>query len=249
MYPNNQNWTQWTWIDRSCSHQNYITDYSSGTEVCTDCGLVLKNEIYSWYNHPLSSSSFETKNKKNNKISFNLQAGLDVLYDVCSTYNIPSQICKQACSIFQDKKDQLKPSNVHSTAAFCLLEATKIFEVPSTYYEICCMFKIPTKDLLKKDKTLNSKEKLQIDTLKPSDLMPRIEFPCKMLYSKHVQIGKKADKLFYKVNSCPKTCLAYVIYEEFSKKSNQLKLSMKKCAELCNVSTSSIKRLKKKINA
>lgn len=237
-------------LDDDCSHRNQITDYSSGTEVCTDCGLVIENQIFTYSEAGNCSFSCKENSSKSFYASqnFHLQLGVETIHDVCSTHHISNVICKTACQLLFDQEKNIKPTNMLCVAAHCLLEASKKHQAPRTDQEICYMFKVPPKSLYRRGKRQEEQEVLQIDETKPSDIMPRINFPFQLLYSQRMKLAKRADALFSVVDACPKTCLAYIIYDKYGqKKDGPLKLSMCKVAKMCHVSPTSIKRLKKRL--
>ena len=49
----NFNWT--------CSHFNTVDDFSNGCEVCTDCGLVMHEQIYAQYSNQVETLKMEKK--------------------------------------------------------------------------------------------------------------------------------------------------------------------------------------------
>lgn len=241
------------WPDKVCSHKNKVEDYGSGTEVCTDCGLVVQDQLFKCYNqNSLQLRSIKDCSRGEACYSnYSLQKGIDLIYDVCSQFNITPQLCKTACALFvKSAKNNLKPSNINYIAAESFLKSSIRNQVPRTNDEICFMFKIDSKNFFKRSKKINQNVKVQIDGLKPSNIFPRLHFPFCVDFNLQSAICMKADDVFVKVNSCPKTVLAYVIYNTFSKskqKSSQMRLTMKQAATICNVSPTSIKRLKKTV--
>jgi len=239
----------YAWIDKTCKHKNVLTDYGEGTNVCTDCGLVINDQIFSSYNYakPMNRCVPDINDDYWIGILHPIfLEGVNVMKDVCEKFNISSDVCAYAINLLKDKCSTLKPSTLHSTLAVCFYKSSKFYKVERSFNEICCMFQIQPKAFnncfsFEKSKSHDS----FIDDLKPSQILNRIQIEPILSFRNIMKIGEAADSIYEKVNSCPNTVLAYVIYDFFLNFGPKKKLSMGKVAKMCNVSTTSIKRLVK----
>lgn len=235
--------------DKTCKHER-LTDYVNGCEVCILCGLVLEEQVFSSYNtltrqpilHAQDNTHGELTTYQYNEV---LQTGLNLIDDVCANYNISNHVSNMSKRLLMEKRQQITNAKMRIIAAMCFLKASQQFNSIRTKAEICSMFHILPKDL----HTITNKcdlSKTQIDMTKPSDILPRVCFPFTLPYTSQIEIAERADNLFKTVNASPAAVLAFSIYTYFNASPYYTKLSMLQCAKLCNVSSTSIKRLCKK---
>lgn len=239
-------------FDSHCPHPYIITDYSEGTDVCDRCGLVIHSQIFvsdpNLRNNQGGGGFFQANNTISDpytKYNQYIHGGVELLQNVCSTYSISESIFETACSLLHRELDSIKPSKLNVICASVFSKATVLHEAPRTDQEICYMFKIAPKSLGKQNKNLQKPSAFQIDNLKPSDILPRLELPFILTYKAKTKLARQADILYGKVNSSAKTVLAYRLYTYFAKNVLLPKLPIKKVAEICHVSPTSIKRLNK----
>lgn len=174
----------------------------------------------------------------------NYSTGVNLLKTVCEKHCISTTVCVYACQLLAKRRKDIKPSNVSNIAAFCFYESSKHFNADRTFFEICCMFQITPK-MFNSNFAVKKLTSSIIDESLPSFSLERIMFHEKLLFKDKMEIGKRADKIFEKVNAGPNVVLAYVIYEFFQEKPYLKKMSMQRASTLCNVSTTSLKRFRK----
>lgn len=234
------------YLDKRCLHTAKVTDYANGCEVCTLCGLVVQDQIFSSYNAPRTYTLTDNTHGELETYQYSaiLQEGLNLLSDVCANYNISNHICTMAKRLLMEKRQQLTPSQLSIICALCFLKAGQQFSSIRTKAEVCQMFNISPK-LLHGGTNKFDNSKTQIDVTKPSHILPRLAFPFSLTYAMETEIGSLADSHFAKVNASPAAVLAYALYTYYLPK-KKYKLSMAQCAKLCNVSSTSIKRLCKR---
>lgn len=240
----------YAFYERICQHNYIITDYSGGCDVCENCGLVVNSQIFSSYN---STSYNQQKNTDDTDdiFTFNnlLQEGLNMLEEVGQKYNISNSITQSSKRILCDNEKWLKFSKLNELCAFSFFKSSQANKSIRTKQEICQMFNVSPKHL---NDSFNKYETTtnQIDQTRPSDIFPRVEFPFKISYRHTVELTQSADLLFQKVNASPSAVLAFSIYQYCKDNYKELghkKLSMNVVAKMCNVSSTSIKRLCNKI--
>lgn len=238
--------------DRQCVHDasNVVIDQTSGTEVCTECGRVLKDQIFVSSNasqHNGLITSADRPHSKYNTYAYNdlLQQCVNLIDEVCEKYNISNQTMHTCKRMVADKAHTLTHLNVQKVSAFCFFKSTQDDNSSiRTKNEICQMFQITPKYLQDSTNKYDT-SKNQIDVTKPSDILPRVTFSPSISFKDKQDIALAADSFYKKVNASPAAVLAYTIYTHCNVHL-KTKVSMSYVAKLCNVSTTSIKRLCKK---
>lgn len=258
--------------DRICGgeddkNHDLIMDYQNGTEVCVNCGKVVYDQIFSFYNNYSHSAFFNNKkykvDKKTNLIkedyNINVFNATELCKDVLNAYNVSTEIIELSCKKLHNLEKKLKPSNLATLAAICFEKTCIEKGVQRSKNEICHMFKISPK-LLQTKKVKVEKIKNQIDPIKPSSLFSRLMLPVKIPFKIQKKLECQADAIFESVNSIPAVVNGYVIYNYFkenkikilkkkkkTKKKVLRKASMKDVAKICLISSTSIKRLRGEI--
>lgn len=249
MCATSKNIPHFAFYERECKHEVSlrIYDYANGCEVCSQCGLVLSEQLFTCYNH---SKTYNPKNnEKDGIVTFNglLQESLNLIEETCQKYNISAGITQAVKRELMLNEKHLKYSKQQLLSAYCFFKASQQNNSIRTKQEICQMFKVTPKKFQEALKNYET-EKNQIDLTKPSDIFPRLEIMPPLQYKTKLIIQEKADLLFKTVNASPAAVLAYTIYtyfKEHAKELNRPKMSMLHVSKLCNVSTTSIKRLSK----
>lgn len=227
----------------------FYDDYENGCIVCTNCAFVYSDQIFSCYNKNSCGFGFaqSSSSTSNEQIKFNpiLHKCLDLLQEKCDAYNLPSQVYYTASRLIADNTEGLKPKTYNVFTAFWLYKSLQKHNVIRAKNEICHMFKCSPKEFTKIANEVDY-DTIQIDTTKPSDILPRIQFDFHIPYKLKCYIGETADKLFETVNETQRAVLGYVIYKVVNE--NIDTLNVKKFpytipANMCGVSKASIKRL------
>lgn len=222
---------------KSCLHEDYPIDVSGGSETCTGCGLVL-GPIYVHSYHSDSSFSEDTQPTE--------------IKQVVDRYSLPAPIEKAALDVLQRLPPQICKRNKSVATAYAMHEALCDFEVPRSRNEICRMFAITTKEFngfQNRCFSLGAGREPKIDTLKPSDLLPRVYISTlqKISFDTLKLWAAMADKLYTQVSSTPASVLAFVIYKHMKASRNKRWATMSDIAKICNVSPTSIKRLNRSL--
>ena len=263
--------------DRACTHPYIITDYSSGTEVCDSCGLVIRDQIF------VSSLSSQILNvKQSNRQSYDttvkneilkheqlfsdsrLQEAVDLLSEVCRKHNLSRLIYEQSVCLFKEKFNVVvKTRNefkLHPLAANCLQEVCNQNGSPRSKGEISCMFQVAVREVSKQNSLIN-KELTSIDLLKPSNMLRRkgLGLDLDFSYKQFTLLGEFGDEIYNNSNTSPVTVTAYVLYKAaqhfdmehciLRNQKPKYKLSMVNVAKFCSISPTCIKRLVKRRNA
>lgn len=244
--------------DRQCEHDKNSTwkiiDFQNGTEVCTRCGKVTLSEIFSCYNninggsYPSITNAFSNlkiEEEEKTQFSYNLMSASELCKDVLNSFHVSQDLIDLTCKKLHQLKDKLKPGNIDQISAICFENACIEQNVQRTKNEICQMFKISPKSLQTKKGKIDL-NKNQIDTIKPSQIFPRLQFPFKVPYKIEMYIKNKADEIYGKVNATPNAVIGYVMYTYMLEKDNELvkkKMSMNEVSKFCMISSTSIKRL------
>lgn len=226
---------------RDCEHRNALDDYENGCTVCTDCGLVLHEQLFQCYNNINKSAITCEEREYFPKSQF--QA---LMWEVFETHNLPITCFMHLITDFQETS-----SICDNVIAFaCQTYYYLVNDVPRSKKEICTMFKITIKDFNLYEKRL-FKSKSNIDTLQPSALLPRLTC-LKLSYANQKFLGQKADSLYKKATSSPNVVMAYVLYtigndnKLFTHMPRKI-LSINYVSDLCKTSATSVRRLINKL--
>ncbi len=196
-----------------CPHLDQVTDDREGTIVCTNCGLVITDQVF-------QQSYLSETNQKEHDLAITINNILDKLnLPVCFT----TDIIKKYLSI--PKRKFLLEYVVYLTLHEC--------GFPISIKDIACVTGVSD------SKIYDLQEKDQSICLKPQDL---IEKYCTMLNLdfKTCSVIKKELPTVIETGHNPLTVIASTIYK-YSRR-NKLKLSMKQIATVVNISTVSIQR-------
>lgn len=215
----------------SCEHSNYESCLSDGQEVCTGCGLVL-GPIYV-YNTNFGSSYLEEEQPTE-------------LHQVVDRFSIPGPIAAEANNAFQHLPFNLVKRNRQVAMAYAMYQAFSLHKVRRSRNEVCRMFNVSTKEFNTFQSRCHISEP-KVDLVKPSDLLPRVDFRDKVSYETMQLWARLADNLYTQVSSTPASVLAFVVYKHLRHRKPQTRprkiVTMADIAKICNVSPTSIKRL------
>ena len=226
---------------RDCAHVYILTDYQNGCDVCSECGLVINEQIFSYYNKPSYSSSNTINSINTSRTSFQ-----HLMIDICSRHNLG-----KACAIELIDKYSLSKDSSVATFAFRLYEYCQQHNISRSKHEICSMFHISMK-IFNIEETKLCKLKHNIDTLLPSALLPRL-WELHLTYRISTKLGYLANKLMKYACTTPGASLGYILYvygNEFDLYTHLpcKKLTLSYAAQLCGVSTTSIRRVRSKLS-
>lgn len=216
---NTANYT--TYID--CSHSNSVCDYHEGTEVCMSCGLVLA---------PLFISSFDQK----------------ILNSVYK-----SEKDKQKIQEIEDILDMMHISRFYSN--FIYKYFTSNFMIWNSKTTVFCIFKVLNEMgysiSMRELAAVTNVEKKKLNSAQPNNQNVEVSFDniaekyCQILNLPFKTITVIKDKIIKSpmTGHNPNSVIASVIYKTLKKEKH--KISLKKIANLTNVSCISIQRYNK----
>ena len=200
-----------------CSHRETINDDREGTVVCVNCGFVLSDQLYQ------SNYCFHENNKEEDQLENKVRDILDKLnLPSCFVVDIMRKYAKM------EKRKYLLEYLVYSTLHDC--------GFPISIKDISCVTGISDSKIYQlqgKDESIC----LQAENL--------IEKYCTLLnfdYKTYSLI--KAELPIVETGHNPLTIIASTIYKYCKRK--KIKLSMRKIANVINISTVSIQRYIKK---
>lgn len=224
-----------------CAHSNTLDDYANGCSVCTNCGLVIHDQLFQCYNTINNYVSNKEDYTYYSKSQFE-----QLMLEIYEKYSLPMCIYSNIMSTF--KKQHNLANNILTFA--CQTYKTLLNTVPRSKREICAMFKISLQDFNNMERDL-FKHESNIDTLQPSAILPRLSI-LQLKFSDMVKLGVIADTLYKKVSTSPNVVMAYVLITEGNKLSYfkhlpRKMLSINYASALCQVSSTSIRRLIKKM--
>lgn len=233
--------------EKDCDHRYTIEDNINGCEVCTNCGLVCTDQIYSHgYNDNQRVDVFNTSSVKKcgtekYDLLIQLAERLMLTSDVLSCAK--TLLTKLNCDNLYKTKD-----NQYLLTCYCIYKACKKQNSPRSEQEILEKLNVSKKDFHRfEKKTIGSNS--NIDSLLPSHLVPRNPYVIlyKISFREQRLISLTADHVFKRNCFSPNSVLAYVLYIYLKKE--KIKLSMSQIANSCSVSTSCIKRLLQKVKS
>ena len=233
--------------EKYCDHYNVITDFNNGAEVCTDCGLVIENQIFSCYNKKIPAFK-----QFSNEIEDEYWAGIsnplfiqatELINEQCHKYMISEGVCSYACKLLSKEHQLLKASNMKKMCATYFYESAQYYSLNRSFTDICRMFGVNAKTFMSDIGKRLTRNKCQIDETIPSHILPRVQLCQSITFKQKMEIGSIADKHFEMVNASANSVLAFTIYKYLQNNPNFKKMSMNKVAQLCSVSPTSIKRL------
>lgn len=211
-----------------CSHLNVINNWEDEC-VCTDCGLVLIEQLYSpqrWLQDATKKQlcgmhSYIQDIGENACIAGNVIAYSQNYYDKIKTKLIRK---------FQDK----------AIAAFALYESLNKFEVPRLAEEITHFTGIPSHVFLKLENALPQ----EISMLNPKHFVHRFCNLIDLSYRDQLQIGYAVDIINNEIplGNVRCNCLVGVVMYLFCKE-NEKKKTLKTICETCCISATSIHRV------
>lgn len=226
----------------SCQHYDVMDDYENGCSVCVKCGLVIEEQLYQCYNKPSQTISSSEDLTYFPKTHFE-----GLMWEVYEKHNLPKTIYFEILHSFEET------SNINTNVMqFACQTYNKLLlqNVPRTKNETCDIFNISLKDFNDTERIL-FQNTTNIDTLKPSALIPRLT-SLKLSYANQVSLGEQADLLYKKVNASPNVVMAYILYTEGNNRNlfqhlPRKILSINYSSRLCKTSSTSIRRLIKKL--
>ena len=222
-----------------CLHINYILDFHEGTEICTDCGLVLNPLFIQPSEKTIPTQSVEVIPTQL------IPTQIVSIEESLERLNVPTSFSK-LCKTFLCKYTKLglkKNAHLLSVVVYKVLVQEKI---PRTMREIAYVFNTTTCKMWKLLTTIQEKEGAKkTENLKAVDILFKY---CQMLniafdnYKKIANDVEKYSTIFPQLNPC--SIIGGVIYN--FQKSNKKKISLKKVSEIVNVSSMSIQRFLKR---
>lgn len=234
-----------------CHHLNVIADYSNGHDVCTDCGLVLQPLYLPEKNIP--PYEIQEKPLLSNATLLPVTELLDI---VKAKFHLPVSLIQEVLFAYRELPPVLKRKNDELAAVAYLLYQVCVKEaVPRSRLEICSMFYITLKQFNNFELKYNANKSI-IEIIKPSQLLPRLIFPINIPHKILSCWASLADQLYLQVASTPASVLAFVVYKNISNaytlvqagsRKRKLHMTMTTVADICRVSTTSIKRLNKSL--
>ena len=208
----------------SCDHYYFCEDTKEGIEVCMECGLVLKEQIFKSNSSNMSfskNSIKRTKKKPTLKTRKKINQGHDIILNTCKRFHITDIIMIDAINTFDQmiREKNSKGASLDETAiaAYSLYRTCQIHNALRSKFEIASMFNISVKKLNKMESCF-TKHESYIDTMLPSHLIPRIHFLQlhKIPYKVIRDLGLLADDFYRQVCATPNSILGYVLYEFFN---------------------------------
>ena len=129
--------SQFVNFNRTCSHFNTVDDFSNGCEVCTDCGLVMHEQIFAQYNNQVETFKVEKSSEHAYRDKDNFAE--ETMWRVCNKCNIECADLKRvigrkwnACG-----KSRKRGVCLESLALMCVYMALIESEVPRPMKDLC----------------------------------------------------------------------------------------------------------------
>lgn len=195
-----------------CFHRNKITDEREGTIVCSDCGLVLTNQIFH-DEGPIIDHSYAIVSSQIKDILDKLFLPECFVSDILKKYlTLANKKYLLEYVVYLTLHDLGFPISIKDISSVTGISDSKIYDFQENDKSIC---------------------------LEPKDLLEKYCILLELDYKTYSLI-KKELPLDIKTGHNPLTVIASTIYN-YSKK-NKLKLSMKKIASVVKISTVSIQR-------
>ena len=220
-----------------CAHSNVVEDLREGSTVCTECALVVNKHFYLPQTFKHENLYLKNSKKDNNAVDF--------LKDVCENVHIPNNVCRYALGRMKKIMFQTKSGNykINELASYSLYDALNHFDAPRTPEEVSNFTGVSSKTLWKIEKNMRnsyvigSDATLYVDRLCAE--MSELSFHDKQL------IKDKIRKLNGVENIRP-TCLVAAIAHLHCKNQKYI-ITLKSICEMCNVSSSNVHKVIRKI--
>ena len=247
-------------ISITCTHPTecIIVDYSNGCEVCTTCGRVVTDQIFSSGVPTNSQIDQRTKTFDNyvGEFVFATHKQYDLLYNICAQNHIHKQIQHVSLQLFTKR---LKTFNTGVSEAIltaciasCIYDACQQAQVSRSMAECAAMCKVSLKLFNKVYNKFHTTHTC-INVVTPTDIFPRVKGNLTPLHelsrTEEIRLLYIADYLFYTANFTAPAVLAYCLYN-FGyyrwKQGQGIHMPMKVIAQVCCVSCTCIKRTLKR---
>ena len=194
----------------TCVHTHTVEDHHEGVTVCTDCGLVINNQLFVPSYEHMTHVETESESSKTKKIQ-------SFLADVCEHMHVPSLVLNNAVDKFKLLREYFSTVNKKfkddEIAAYTLYESLNEHKVPRSAQDVQYYTGISCNALWNIEKHLPSSAAV----VKAEDLMDPI---CKELEIAfyHVSMMKNIAQNITGLGSVlPQSTCAVIIYL-FSKK-------------------------------
>lgn len=204
----------------NCKHVQRIDDLKEGTEVCTDCGLVINDKIFvnqeTHFNHEL-----DTSNVKNEIMEMLERLNLPTIY--------LENIEKTAETFIKNEKVKKDMTTVLASSVYKVINKDNTAAI--TIKDVSAVSGICEKKIVRLDKSIHILESENI-----------LEKYCKLnnLDYKNYTVIKENLKKYKVLGHNPLTLVGAVIYMHCKK--NKIKTSMKNISQTLGISTISIQR-------
>jgi transcription initiation factor TFIIIB Brf1 subunit/transcription initiation factor TFIIB len=213
-----------------CYHSNTVDDERDGTNVCTDCGLVLDTLLF-----PTSTANPRTnEGDENYKIKYFIK-------DVCANAHIPESICNYSYFFYKKiRKDEvLKKIKNNQLAAFAIYNTLHRFEVPRSLEEISHY----TGENIKRVLTIEAEATLTENRNDPTHFVDRF---CSLLQLEYFDsnIIKSIVGNMYGMGNVKTSCLIATCIHLFCREKKR-KIMLKTICAVCSVSPTSVHRIMK----
>ena len=218
-----------------CSHMNLVFDHHEGTEVCTDCGIVVSSLLFHNEARPPITIHYDVFNGRHNEFT-----------DYVSSLNLPYSFI----SFCENELKSLNKLNVgdHSIKtkhAYVLYNVLKTQHCPRTLKEIASVTGATTTKIWKLQSTVQSivKSAQLFDDVSPADILERTCSYLNTPFDVMDRIKQELDNLPDQ-NNHPATIVGAFIYKNTLKTKHQV--SLKRIATTLGISVMSIQRYIKK---
>jgi transcription initiation factor TFIIIB Brf1 subunit/transcription initiation factor TFIIB len=203
-----------------CSHLNNVIDEREGSVVCTDCGLVLEDKFFKFYDSDLFSQDCGEDTSLKNEVK-----------EILSKLQLPDVYCSSIIQNF--KKDLVEKKNKKELLAYVVYKTLNENNIPVSIKDISAISgfsDINIYDRQESNKTI---------ILQPCDLLEKY---CRYLNLdyKTYSVIKNNLPIQNLSGHNPLTIIAASIYSHC--KQNNIKISMKKVASTVKISCVSIQR-------
>ena len=230
---------------RTCSHTQRIDDDHTGTEVCTECGLVLDTIYY--------APSYYNKTSCEPRLNETLQNAREKARDICAILLIESEvIIGDAVHLYEElaKKNSIKRIKKRSLLAFCIWEALNRNDSPRSPQDIACAADIPAKDIRDVENTFDVKNTY----CSPSSYVNRI---CACLHLSHnirVGVSEIVSALYmfgsYRPENVIAACILLFVEEKRKRSQSSFhpEITVKYLCSKLGTSSSTVSKLLKRID-
>lgn len=214
-----------------CSHFNAIEDEREGIITCPDCSRVL-DILY-------SSSTIERPIKENLKFEDH------IISELIERGIFPPNIYSKTQYLYTKLFNRLKLKRFKDIEilVFCLYETLNKESIPRTPLELCNWFQINPNKIWQIEKELQ----MESAEINPIDFVERFCAELELKYFHCSKIKEKLMTMYGCMDSCrPQGIATSAIYSYC--KENNIPITLKKICSTCNVSTSNVLNIIKKMN-